>query len=304
MSWTPSFNGETRIRSIVIPTPNSVECTFSFKWFFDWYADPSGTIGFALTYDGGVTTIPLWTVVDPTGNAGPETVTVSFTSPAPEAANLQLELYFIGNSFNNDNIYWDDMLLTYVIPVELTSFAAVTDNRNVTLNWSTATELNNSGFQIEKSNGSEYQSVGFIAGHGTTTEVQNYSYVDQNVVAGKYSYRLKQIDFNGAFEYSNVVEVEVLGVKEYTLGQNYPNPFNPSTTINFSLAVDSKVSLKIFDVLGQEVATLVNGQLAAGNQKVSFDASSLNSGVYFYRIDANGNDGQKFSSTRKMILTK
>ena len=190
------------------------------------------------------------------------------------------------------------------IPVELTSFAAVTDNRNVTLNWSTATELNNSGFQIERSNGSEYQSVGFIAGHGTTTEVQNYSFVDQNVGAGKYSYRLKQVDFNGTFEYSNVVEVEVLGVKEFTLGQNYPNPFNPSTTINFSLAVDSKVSLKIFDVLGQEVATLVNGQLAAGSQKVSFDASSLNSGVYFYRIDADGIDGQKFSSVKKMILTK
>jgi hypothetical protein len=150
----------------------------------------------------------------------------------------------------------------------------------------------------------EFHTIGFVQGHGTTTNIQNYSFVDQNVVAGKYSYRLKQIDLNGTFEYSNVVEVEVLGVKEYTLGQNYPNPFNPSTTINFSLAVDSKVSLKIFDVLGQEVATLVNGQLAAGSQKVSFDASSLNSGVYFYRIDANGNDGQKFSSVKKMILTK
>ncbi len=304
LSWTPSFNGESRIRSVVIPAPNSVECTFTFKWFFDWFANPSGTIGLAATYDGGATTIPLWSVVDPTGNAGPETVSVLFTTPATEVANLQFELYFIGNSFNNDNIYWDDMLLTFVIPVELTSFAAVTDNRNVTLNWSTATELNNSGFQIERSSGSEFQSVGFIAGHGTTTEIQNYSFVDQNVVAGKYSYRLKQIDFNGAFEYSDVVEVEVLGVKEFTLGQNYPNPFNPSTTINFSLAVDSKVSLRIFDVLGQEVATLVNGQLAAGSQRVSFDASSLNSGVYFYRIDADGIDGQKFSSTRKMILTK
>ena len=200
--------------------------------------------------------------------------------------------------------YSTDFLPAGSLPVELTSFAAVTDNRNVTLNWSTATELNNSGFQIERSSGSEFQSVGFIAGHGTTTEVQNYSFVDQNVVAGNYSYRLKQIDFNGNFEYSDVVEVEVLGVKEFTLGQNYPNPFNPSTSINFSLAVDSKVSLRIFDVLGQEVATLVNGQLAAGSQRVSFDASSLNSGVYFYRIDADGIDGQKFSSTRKMILTK
>lgn len=91
---------------------------------------------------------------------------------------------------------------------------------------------------------------------------------------------------------------------DFILDQNYPNPFNPSTTINFSLAVDSKVSLKIFDVLGQEVATLINGQMPAGSREVSFDASSLNSGVYFYRIDASGIDGQKFSSVKKMILTK
>ncbi|MBE0539342.1 MAG: T9SS type A sorting domain-containing protein, partial [Ignavibacterium sp.] len=121
---------------------------------------------------------------------------------------------------------------------------------------------------------------------------------------GNYTYRLKQVDFNGTFEYSNTIEVEVIGVKEFALGQNYPNPFNPSTTINFSLAVDSKVSLKIFDVLGQEVATLINGQMSAGSQKVSFNASTLNSGVYFYRIDADGVDGQKFSSVKKMILTK
>lgn len=191
-----------------------------------------------------------------------------------------------------------------LVPVELVSFAATTNNSDVTLNWSTATELNNSGFQIERSNGSAYEVVGFVAGHGTTTEVRNYNFVDQNVASGTYSYRLKQVDFDGTFEYSNAIEVEVLGVKEFALGQNYPNPFNPSTTINFSLAVDSKVSLKIFDVLGQEVATLLNGQMAAGNQKVSFDASSLNSGVYFYRIDASGVDGQKFSSVKKMILTK
>ncbi|MBP9120448.1 MAG: T9SS type A sorting domain-containing protein [Ignavibacterium sp.] len=190
-----------------------------------------------------------------------------------------------------------------ITPVELLSFAANVNETDVTLNWSTATETNNSGFQVERSNGTAYEVVGFVAGHGTTTEVQNYSFVDQNLASGNYTYRLKQVDFNGTFEYSNTIEAEIL-VKDFSLGQNYPNPFNPSTTINFSLAVDSKVSLKIFDVLGQEVATLVNGQLAAGSQKVSFNASSLNSGVYFYRIDADGIDGQKFSSVKKMILTK
>jgi len=191
-----------------------------------------------------------------------------------------------------------------LVPVELTSFAANVNENNITLNWSTATETNNSGFQVERSNGGAYEVVGFVAGNGTSTQVHNYSYSDQNVTSGTYTYRLKQMDFNGTFEYSNTIEVEVLGVKEFTLDQNYPNPFNPSTTITFSLASDSKVSLKVFDVLGQEVATLVNGQMTSGSQKVSFDASSLNSGVYFYRIDADGVDGQKFSSTKKMILTK
>jgi hypothetical protein len=213
--------------------------------------------------------------------------------------------YYINwDGWSQANVPYIVVQYSYITPVELTSFAATTDNRNVTLNWSTATELNNSGFQVERSNGSDYTVVGFVAGHGTVTNIQNYIFIDQNVSEGKYNYRLKQIDFDGTFEYSNAVEVEVLGVKDFSLGQNYPNPFNPSTTINFSLAVDSKVSLKVFDVLGQEVATLINGQMAAGSQKVSFNASSLNSGVYFYRIDADGIDGQKFSSVKKMILTK
>src|SRR5690606_8606734 len=164
-------------------------------------------------------------------------------------------------------------------------------------------ETNNSGFQIERSNGEEFEVIGFVAGFGTTTEVKSYSFADQNLVSGKYSYRLKQIDYDGTFEYSNTVEVEII-VKEFSLEQNYPNPFNPSTSIKFSLSVDSKVSLKVFNVLGQEVATLINGQMAAGSHSATFDATKFNSGVYFYRIDASGLDGQKFTSTKKMILTK
>ena len=190
-----------------------------------------------------------------------------------------------------------------IVPVELTSFAANVNDNDVTLNWSTATETNNSGFQVERNNGSGYEVIGFVAGHGTTTEIQSYSFVDKNIGSGNYSYRLKQIDYNGTYSYSNTVEAEIV-VKEYSLSQNYPNPFNPSTIIRFSLMADSKVSLKIFDVLGQEVATLINGQMSAGSQTVNFDASHMNSGVYFYRLDADGVDGQKFSSTKKMILTK
>jgi hypothetical protein len=190
-----------------------------------------------------------------------------------------------------------------IVPVELTSFTANADKNGVNLNWSTATETNNSGFQIERKTGNEFEVLGFIAGNGTSTEIHNYSYFDKNVNAGKYSYRLKQIDFNGEFEYSKAVEVVVV-VKDFSLLQNFPNPFNPSTKINFSLAVDSKVKLNIYNLLGEQVAQLLNSNLTAGNHDVVFDATNLNSGVYFYKLEANGIDGQAFTSTKKMILTK
>ncbi len=191
-----------------------------------------------------------------------------------------------------------------IVPVELTSFVANVNQGNVVLNWSTATETNNQGFQIERSNGGEFQSVGFVEGHGTTTELNNYTFTDRNVPAGNYSYRLKKEDFDGTFEYSQVVEVEVVTPTEFALQQNYPNPFNPSTRISFSLATDSKVSLKVFDVLGQEVMTLINNDLSAGTHQIDFNASRLNSGVYFYKIEASGNNGTNFTDVKKMILTK
>src|SRR5690606_21501524 len=131
--------------------------------------------------------------------------------------------------------------------------------------------------------GQEFAKVGFVAGYGTTTETKNYSFVDNSVSAGNFTYRLRQVDFDGTFEYSSEVEVD-LSLSTYSLSQNYPNPFNPATTISFSLASESKVTLKIFDVLGQEVTTLVNGNLNAGIHNLNFNASSINSGVYFYTI--------------------
>lgn len=190
------------------------------------------------------------------------------------------------------------------IPVELASFTATADLGVVELNWITASETNNRGFEIQRSNGNAFETIGFVEGHGSTTEMNAYSYTDRTVETGSYSYRLKQVDFNGTFEYSNVIEVEVTAPVEFALDQNYPNPFNPSTKITFRLAVDSKVSLKIFDILGQEVASLVNGNLVAGAHSVDFNASSLNSGVYLYRIEATGIDGSNFVDIKKMILTK
>jgi hypothetical protein len=190
------------------------------------------------------------------------------------------------------------------VPVELASFTASASAGVVELNWITATETNNQGFEVQRSNGSDYETIAFVDGNGTTTATQAYSYTDRSVEVGVYTYRLKQVDFDGTFEYSSVIEVDVPAPAEFGLEQNYPNPFNPSTKISFQLKVDAQVSLKVFDVLGQEVATIVNSNLVAGAHSVNFDASALNSGVYLYRIEATGNDGSNFIDVKKMILTK
>ncbi|MEJ5261919.1 MAG: T9SS type A sorting domain-containing protein, partial [Ignavibacterium sp.] len=234
------------------------------------------------------TTTPALYQVDLTALAG-QNVFIAFRYNALDQWRLYLDSVYVENS---------------IIPVELSSFVANVSGNDVKLSWKTATETNNSGFEIQRSSGGEFKSIDFVAGHGTTTTPQTYSYSDKNLRAGRYSYRLKQIDLDGKFEYSTVVEVEVLGPKEFSLAQNYPNPFNPSTTINFSLASDSKVTLKLFNILGQELMTVLNSNLSAGNHKINFDGSSLNSGVYIYRLDATGNDGKTFSASRKMILNK
>ncbi len=213
--------------------------------------------------------------------------------------------YFINwDGWNQTNKPYLEVFYRYIIPVELTSFTASASVSSVTLNWSTATETNNNGFEVQRNSGEGFVSVGFVTGKGTTTEVQNYTYVDNQLVPGTYTYRLKQVDYDGTFEYSSEIEVDVLAPKEFALNQNFPNPFNPSTMITFSLAVESKVTLKVFDVLGQEVMTLVNQNLGAGSHEYNFNASNFNSGVYFYRIEAAGVDGRSFNSVKKMILTK
>ncbi len=190
------------------------------------------------------------------------------------------------------------------IPVELTSFTANVNGNDVQLNWSTASETNNSGFEVERNSGHGFVTIAFIEGFGTTSEVNNYSYADNSLNVGSYSYRLKQVDLDGTFSYSNVAAVEVIAPEEYSLDQNYPNPFNPSTIINFNLAADSRVSLKVYDILGTEVTTLINRNFTAGTHQVEFSAENLNSGMYFYRLDAAGSEGQEFSSVKKMMLIK
>ena len=186
------------------------------------------------------------------------------------------------------------------VPVELTSFTGIANNGTVELNWTTASETNNQMFEIQRqSSGSEFTTIGFVSGHGTTTETQQYNYVDRTVSTGIYSYRLKQIDFDGTYEYSDAVEVDVQAPLEFALDQNYPNPFNPITNIRFQIAKQGLVSIKVYDLLGKEVAILVNEEKEAGNYEVEFEASFLSSGMYIYKLTTND-----FSSSRKMLLMK
>jgi len=300
MSWTPSFNGVSVIRSVAIPLLNNTLTNYSFDYYFDWYADPSGTITVGITYDGGTTVTPLYSQVNATGSVGPQVITGSFTTPASGASNAQLIISFNGNSFNNDNIYWDDMCLDWVVPVELTSFNAKANDNEVELSWTTATETNNQGFQVERMiAGGLFEQVGYVAGFGTTTEPIAYSFIDSKLETGSYTYRLKQIDFDGTFTYSEEVNADVEIPIEYALEQNYPNPFNPSTTIKYSIAEDGIVKIAIFNMLGEEVATLVNTQQKAGRYEVNFNASGLSSGVYVYRIES-----ADYIASKKLMLMK
>jgi hypothetical protein len=187
-----------------------------------------------------------------------------------------------------------------IIPVELTSFIASVSGNSVKLNWTTSTELNNSGFIIErKAKDGQWKKIGFVKGAGTTTLTQHYSFTDKELNSGKYSYRLKQIDFDGTFEYSKSVDVDVNSVFNFAMQQNYPNPFNPTTSISFSIPQSGNVKLTVYNLLGQEIKTLINGNMDAGNYSVDFNANGLFSGIYIYRLEFGG-----MSLTRKMTLLK
>jgi hypothetical protein len=192
------------------------------------------------------------------------------------------------------------------VPVELTSFIAKVVDRSVMLNWSTATEVNNQGFEILRSaqNDNDWQKIGYVPGFGTTTEPKSYSYIDQSVSSGTYYYQLKQIDFDGSFTYSDAAVVEVSLPTVFSLEQNYPNPFNPITSIQFSLPVDARVTINIYNLVGENVAEVVSGNFTAGTHRVDVNAGTLTSGIYFYQLDAAGNDGKTFSSVKKMTLLK
>ena len=187
------------------------------------------------------------------------------------------------------------------IPVELAAFTAQVSGDVVTIQWITASETNNQGFSLERkpTAAESWTELGFIQGRGTTTEQTVYTYSDKLDQPGSFSYRLKQLDFDGTFTYSNVIFIDAVKPDKYELSQNYPNPFNPSTTIKFALPELSQVTLTIFSTLGEKVAEVLNTTLEAGYHRVEFDASNLPSGIYLYKIHA-GN----FIETKKMMLIK
>jgi hypothetical protein len=190
-------------------------------------------------------------------------------------------------------------------PVEIMSFTSNVSKNNVTLNWTTATESNNQGFDIERSTAGsdEWIKAGFIPGNGTISVPKDYSFSDKPN-SGHYMYRLKQIDYNGSVNFHNLNGEVVVGLPTaYAVSQNYPNPFNPSTKIDFELPYDSKISIILYDISGREIAKIVNEQIAAGYHNVQFNGSNISSGMYFYRINADGN-GQNFISTKKMVLIR
>jgi glucose/arabinose dehydrogenase len=251
------------------------------------YADYGSNRIWALEYDG----------INPATN---EYLLNAPASPTSFGVDENDELYVV--TFSPDRIY----TFTPTIPVELTYFTAVVNKGGkVVLNWSTATELNNHMFEIErafsstKSLSKDWMRIGFVEGYGTITEPQEYSYVDSTVITGTYFYRLKQIDFNGQYDYSDVIEVEVNGPLTFSLQQNYPNPFNPSTLIKYSVTENGLVKLSVYNLIGEEISILVNKEVDAGFYEVSFDADNLPSGTYFYRLQA-GNTVQ----LKKMILLR
>lgn len=224
------------------------------------------------------------------------------------AAEIVTGTVTLGGCMQGDPV---DLVFGYeiftIIPVEFVTFSASIHQDAVTLNWSTATETNNRGFEIQRKSGnSDFTTIGFLEGAGTTTEVHNYSFTDNSVAKGSYEYRLKQVDFNGSFSFSDPISANIESVvpEEFSLEQNYPNPFNPTTKITFGLASASDVNLSVYNVLGQEVAVLVNGSLSPGFHTVDFNAQGLQSGVYFARIEAAGIDGTNFTDIKKMVLSK
>jgi hypothetical protein len=256
--------------------------------------NPGDTVGVAMVF-AGVGPRYFGTGTPPLGIYSDNNLTI-VTGDARSAPFTPSGSFFSSRELVG-TVYYD----TTTVPVELTSFTSTVIGNNVELSWTTATELNNSGFAVErKTELTSWDRISFIAGNGTTTEPKSYSFSDQNLKDGKYFYRLKQIDLDGTFKYYDLAEaVDITTPLTFSLSQNYPNPFNPSTNISWQQSASAYTKLVVYDELGTEVAVLVNEEKPAGNYEIEFNASELASGMYYYRLTAGS-----FIETKKMILIK
>lgn len=226
---------------------------------------------------------------------------VEFTNDVPIGlVSFSASSNYLGFAAGDDGLILKYNDTTY-IPVELISFEGRIENNKIVLTWITATELNNYGFEIQKLfDNKNWQSIGFMSGKGTSTEKNYYSFSDPGIDRGMHYYRLKQIDHDGSFTYSKIIAVSIENVPLYfNLFQNYPNPFNNSTIITYQIPTDEFVSLKLFDVLGREIKTVINENKKAGYYSVSFKADDLSSGIYFYKLTAG-----EYNAIKKLILLK
>ena len=275
----------------------------------------TGTVGLQVVYNANyvqnnmalkIEAAPEWLLTNTysgmlySGNS--VAVQLTFKSEDFPMGNYSMDVVITSNSPTTPTITVPVQMLI-AIPVELSKFEGESQKDRVILRWETVTETNNSGFEVQRRRGSEWESVGFVKGKGTTTEYQRYEFTDKDIESGKYVYRLKQIDYDGGYSYTKEIEIEVEIPREYSLRQNYPNPFNPVTMIEYSLPERSKVRIEIYSTLGELLRRVVDKELEAGYYSVSIDGSSLPSGTYIYQMTAQGKE-KSFIQSKKMTLIK
>jgi hypothetical protein len=235
----------------------------------------------------------------------PSTYITRNSSMVIAKGNGDIALFYAPGIMRNSEVACDIFMkrgnIWTIVPVELISFNAFVENNSVNLSWVTATETNNSGFELfRRKDDEQWKLITFISGTGTATEPSAYSYKDENLQAGLYKYKLTQIDFDGTRNELKEIEVEIENLPlQFALLQNYPNPFNPATAIKFSLPEAGFVTLKVYDILGKEVKSLISGNMEKGAHEIIFDSEDLSSGVYVYKLTAAG-----YSSAKKMLLSK
>lgn len=269
-----------------------------------WTDNSNNEIGFAIERkDGDTSSVNPWVAIDSVSANTPTYIDSAVTPLTTYVYRVYAYNATGVSGFSNFE------QTTTIIPVELTSFAAMTIDRSVKISWSTATETNNRGFEVQRLMDNNWSKIGFIEGKGTTTEKSDYTITDKfdyQSYKGTISYRLKQFDYDGTFSYSNVILVDIdFTPTEYTLYQNYPNPFNPSTTIKFALPQNSFVKVSIFNLLGEQISVLVDEIKEAGYHNILWNASNMPSGFYIYTIETKSQETNKeFKAVKKMMLVK